>query len=59
METLKSELSKGRKQEAQGKAEVESLKKRYEDVWNDKVMLAEQLSVSRVFLSGLMMDAES
>ena len=38
---------------------MERLKKRYEDVWNDKVMLAEQLSVSRVFLSGLMMDAES
>jgi hypothetical protein len=46
VERLKSEVKEGRKREAEGKKEVERLKARYEEVWNDKVMLAEKISVS-------------
>lgn len=49
VETLKSELKEGRKREAEGKKEVDRLKMRYEDVWKDKAMLAEQISVSTPF----------
>lgn len=49
VEKLKSELKEGRKRESEEKKEVERLKMRYEDVWKDKVMLAEQISVSTPF----------
>jgi hypothetical protein len=46
VERLKNEVKEGRKRESEGKKEVARLEQRYEEVWNDKVMLAETISVS-------------
>lgn len=46
VDKLKKEVREVRKREMEGKKEVERLKQRYEEVWSDKVMLAEKISVS-------------
>jgi hypothetical protein len=45
-ESLRREVKELRKRDEDSRAEIKRLKGRYEDVWHDKVVLAEQLSVS-------------
>lgn len=45
-ESLRREVKELKKRDEDSRAEIKRLKGRYEDVWHDKVVLAEQLSVS-------------
>jgi regulator of replication initiation timing len=48
LDALKKELDLGRKREAKQKTERDRVTARYEDAWRERVLLAEQLSVSSV-----------